>query len=77
MSRNWGTAVTTPAPTAAPSQIRVQTDVVNDLTTAQTRTVVTTIYDEAGNALQTASTPITMNPGSIDTCVQTLTLSSC
>jgi beta-galactosidase len=75
--RNWGTAVTTAAPTAASSPVRVQTDVVNDLTTAQTRTVVTTIYDEAGNALQTASTPITINPGSIDTCVQTLTLTSC
>jgi len=74
--RNWGTAISTAAPTAASSPVRVQTDVVNDLTTAQTRTVVTTIYDEAGNALQTASSPITINPGSIDTCVQTLTLSS-
>ena len=74
--RNWGTAVTTAAPTAASSQIRVQTDVVNDLTTAQTRTVETTIYNEAGAVLQTTSTPITINPGSIDTCVQTLTLTS-
>ena len=74
--RNWGTAVTTAAPTAASSPVRVQTDVVNDLTTAQTRTVVTTIYNEAGSPLQTASTPITINPGSIDTCVQTLTVSS-
>ncbi|MGB7567843.1 MAG: glycoside hydrolase family 2 TIM barrel-domain containing protein [Chitinivibrionales bacterium] len=75
--RNWGTAVTTAAPTQASSQVRVQTDVVNALTTAQTRTVKTTIYDEAGNALQTASSPVTVNPGSIDTCVQTLTLTSC
>jgi beta-galactosidase len=61
--RNWGTAVTTTAPTAASSQMRVQTEVVNDLTTAQTRTVETTIYDEAGNALQTTTTPITMAAG--------------
>jgi beta-galactosidase len=74
--RNWGTTVTTVAPTAASSQIRVQTDVVNDLTTTQTRTVETTIYDEAGTPLQTTSTPVTINAGSIDTCVQTLTLTS-
>jgi Beta-galactosidase/beta-glucuronidase len=75
--RNWGTAVTTAAPTAASSQIRVQTDVVNDLTTAQTRTVETTIYDEAGNPLKKADTTITVSASSIDTCVQTLTLTSC
>ena len=81
--RNWGTFVTTPTAAAAQSQIRVQTDVVNDLTTAQTRTVETTIYDENNKALQTVSTPITINPKTtdstknIDTCVQTLTLSSC
>jgi beta-galactosidase len=81
--RNWGTAVTTPAVAAAQSQIRVQTDIVNDLTTAQTRTVQTTIYDSIGNALQTVDTTITVKPKtidtvmSIDTCVQTLVLSSC
>jgi len=48
--RDWGTAVTTPS--IAPAQIRVQTDVVNDLTTSQTRNVETTIYDEAGSAQQ-------------------------
>ena len=81
--RHWGTAVTTPTATATSPQIRVQTDVVNDLTTAQSRDVETTIYDEAGNPLQTVSTTITVNPKStdstknIDTCVQTLTLSTC
>ena len=81
--RNWGTAVTTPTAAIAQSQIRVQTDVVNDLTTAQTRTVETTIYDEGGATLQTVSTPITINPKTtdstknIDTCVQTLSLTSC
>ncbi len=75
--RNWGTAVTTAAPTAASSQVRVQTDVVNDLTTAQTRTVETTIFDEAGTALQSTTTPVTVAAGTIDTCVQTLTLTSC
>jgi beta-galactosidase len=81
--RNWGTAVTTPIATAAQSQIRVQTDVINELTSAQTRTVETTIFDESGAALQTVSTPITINPKTtdstknIDTCVQTLSLTSC
>jgi beta-galactosidase len=81
--RNWGTFVTTPTAASASSQIRVQTDVVNDLTTAQTRTVETTIYDENNKAVQTASTSITINPKAadstknIDTCVQTLTLTSC
>jgi beta-galactosidase len=75
--RNWGTAVTTTAPTAASSPVRVQTEVVNDLTTAQTRTVETTIYDEAGNSLQSTTTPVTVAAGTIDTCVQTLTLTSC
>jgi beta-galactosidase len=49
--RNWGTAVTTPTVAVAQSQIRVQTDVVNELATAQTRTMETTIYDEDHNAL--------------------------
>jgi len=49
--KNWGTAVTTPNVAVAQSQIRVQTDVVNELATQQKRTVETTIYDEAGNAL--------------------------
>lgn len=75
--REWGTAITTPAPTTASSQIRVQTDVVNDLATTQTRTVETTIYDEAGTAQQKVSTPISINAKTIDTCVQTLTLTSC
>ena len=44
---------------------------------AQTRTVETTIYDEDGNALQTVTTPITVNAKSTNTCVQTLSLSNC
>jgi beta-galactosidase len=74
--RNWGTAVTTSV-AAAGAQIRVLTDVVNDLTTSQTRTVETTIYDEGGSALQTVSTPITVNASSTDSCVQTLSLALC
>jgi len=74
---NWGTAVTTPAVAVAQSQIQVQTDVANDLASAQTRAVETTIYDEAGAALQKVSTPITVNPNSTNTCVQTLSLSNC
>jgi beta-galactosidase len=81
--KNWGTAVTTPVVAAGQSQIRVQTEVVNDLTTAQIRTVQTTICDAGGNTLLTADTTITVKPNtidsvmSIDTCVQTLTLSPC
>jgi beta-galactosidase len=75
--REWGTAVTTPAPSAASSQINVQTDVVNDMATTQARTVETTIYDEGGNALQKLTTPISINAKTIDTCKQTLTLTQC
>jgi beta-galactosidase len=75
--RNWGTAVTTPTVSAAQSQIKVQTDVVNDLATAQARTLETTIYDEDGKALQTVATPIKVNAKSTSTCVQTLSLSAC
>ena len=64
--KNWGTAVTTPTVAAAQSQIKVQTDVVNDLATAQTRTVETTIYDEDGKALKTVATPITVKPKSTE-----------
>ena len=67
--KNWGPAVTTPTVAAAQSQIKVQTEVVNDLDTAQTRTVEATIYDEAGAALQTVSAPITVKPKSTETCV--------
>ena len=73
---NWGTAVTTPTVGVAESQIKVQTDVANDLASAQTRNVETTIYDEDGNALQKLSTPITVNANSTNTCEQTLSLSS-
>jgi Beta-galactosidase/beta-glucuronidase len=62
--RNWGTAVTTPTVAVAQSQISVQTDVVNDLATAQARTLETIIYDEAGSELTKASTPITVNASS-------------
>ncbi len=75
--KNWGPAVTTPTVAAAQSQIKVQTEVVNDLDTAQTRTVEATIYDEGGNALQTVSTPVTVKPKSTETCLQTLLLSPC
>jgi beta-galactosidase len=75
--QNWGTAVTTPVVGVAESQIRVQTEVANELGTAQTLTLETRIYDEAGKALKAVSTPITVNPGSTEICAQTLSLSSC
>lgn len=74
---NWGTAVTTPVAGIAESQIRVQTDVANDLASAQTPDLETTIYDEAGKALKTVSTPITLESKTTLTCVQTLSLSPC
>jgi beta-galactosidase len=75
--KNWGTAVTTPAPSAAQSQIHVQTDVVNDLAADQTRTLETTIYDEAHNALQKVLTPVTIKAKSTETATQTLSLANC
>ena len=75
--KNWGTAVTTPKVAAAQSEIRVRTEVVNELAAPQTRMVETTICDEGGNALQAVSTPIAIGPGSSATCSQTLTLSGC
>ena len=75
--KNWGTAVTTPVAAVAQSQIRIQTDVVNDLASRQKRTVQTTIYDEDGTALQTVATFIKLQAKSTNTCVQTLSLSNC
>jgi len=76
--RNWGTAVTTPVVAATESQISVQTDLMNELTTDQQRTVETTIYDEDGNALKSVSTPVTVATGTTGTtCTQLLTLSPC
>jgi beta-galactosidase len=75
--RNWGTAVTTPTAAVAQSQISVQTDVVNELATDQTRTLETVIYDEAGSELTKTSTPITVSANSTGTYTQTLTLASC
>jgi beta-galactosidase len=74
---NWGTAVTTPVVGVAESQIKVQTDLANDLPTAQTRNVETTIYDEAGKALKTGTTAITVDANSSNSCFQTLTLPDC
>ena len=74
--RNWGTAVTTPTVAVAQSQISVQTDVVNELTTEQTRTLETVIYDETGSELTKASTSITVAASSTVTTTQSLTLSS-
>jgi beta-galactosidase len=74
---NWGTAVTTPTAAQQRSQIRIQTEVMNELATPQTRTVETTIYDEDGNALQTTSAPVTIEAKSPNTCTQTLSLSNC
>ena len=75
--RNWGTAVTTPTVAVAQSQIRVQTDVVNELATAQTRTVETTIYDEDHHALASVSTPVMIMARGTETCRQTVMLSGC
>jgi beta-galactosidase len=75
--RNWGTAVTTPTVAVAQSQISVQTDVVNELATDQTRTLETAIYDEVGSELVKTSTPITVTANSTGTYTQSLTLSSC
>ena len=75
--KNWGTAVTTPKVAVAQSQIRVQTEVVNDLAAPQTRNLETTIYDEDGRALQTVSTPITVEARSSTTCAQTLSIAAC
>jgi len=75
--KNWGTAVTTPRVAVAKSQISVLTEVVNELAAPQTRTVETTIFDEDGHALQTASFPIMIGAQSSATCVQTLSLPNC
>ena len=81
--RQWGTSVTTPVAATAQSQIKVQTDVVNDMATSQTRPVETTIYDENGAAIGKSDTTITLSAKgtdstkNIDTCVQVFNLSSC
>ncbi len=75
--KNWGTAVTTPVVSAAQSQIKVQTEIVNELATDQARTLETTIYDEAGKALEKVATPITISAKTNYTCVQTLPLAGC
>lgn len=75
--QNWGTLVTTPAPTAAQSKINVQTDVVNDLATDQVRTLETTIFDEDHNALQKVATLVTIKARSTETCTQTIALANC
>jgi beta-galactosidase len=75
--RNWGTAVTTPTVAVAQSQIKVQTDVVNELATDQTRNLETTVYDEDHKAVGTVSTAVTVKAKSTETCVQTLNLSAC
>ena len=75
--KNWGTAVTTPTVAVTQSQIQAKTDVINELATAQTRTVETTIYDEDHKTLATVSTPQTIAAQGTATCVQTLALSGC
>jgi beta-galactosidase len=75
--KNWGTAVTTPKVAVAQSEISIRTEVVNELATPQTRDLETTIYDDAGNALQAVSTPFTVAAKSSNICAQTLSLSSC
>jgi beta-galactosidase len=76
--RNWGTAVTTPTVSVAQSQISINTDVVNDLATTQTRTLETVIYDEAGVEQAKTSTPVTVNANSTGHVPRrTLTVSSC
>jgi len=74
---NWGTLVTTPVVAAAQSQINVQTDVTNELTTDQTRTLETTIFDEAHNAVQKLVTPVTIKAKSKETCTQTINVTDC
>ena len=65
--QNWGTLVTTPKVAVAKSEIRVQTEVVNDLGDCPDAEVETTIYDEDDNALQKVSTPVTIKAKSSKT----------
>jgi beta-galactosidase len=74
--KNWGTFVTTPTATTAQSQINIQTEIMNDLGTAQIRDVETILYDEAGIALESVISPITVKAAGMDTCIQTITLAS-
>jgi beta-galactosidase len=75
--KNWGTAVTTPVVSAAQSQIKVQTEIVNELAAGQARILETTICDEAGKALQKVATPITVSAKTNCVCAQTLPLAAC
>jgi len=74
---NWGTAVTTPVVGVASSQIKVQTDLANDLASPQTRNVETTIFDEAGKSLATLTSSITVDAKGSNSCFQTISLSNC
>jgi len=75
--KNWGTAVTTPRVAVSQSEIKVRTEVVNDLATPQMRELETTIFDEDGDALRTVSTPISIEADGTNICEQTLPLSPC
>ena len=75
--KNWGTAVTTPRVGVAQSEIRVRTELVNELVEPQARELETTIFDEDGNALRTVSTPVLIEASRSNACEQTLPLSSC
>ena len=61
----------------AESQIKVQTDLANDLASAQTRQVETTIYDEGGKALKTVAASFTVDAKSTNSCFQTISLPDC
>jgi len=55
---HWGTFLTTPTVTDEWTDVRIKTTVVNDQTQAQRATLVTTILDEAGQAVTTHKMPI-------------------
>ncbi len=56
----WGTYITTPNADSSSATVNVKTTIVNDGTTADNATLVSTIYDENGHEVANAKIPVSL-----------------
>jgi len=73
--RNWGTAVSTPGATTAKATVKIATDLVNNGSSAATRTLRTVICDSTGKPVDSVSTSVTVAAGATTRFAQSLDLS--
>jgi len=72
----WGTYIITPNADSSSATVNVKTTIVNDGTTAENATLISTIYDENGHAVANAKIPVSLTTKVSDVFEQQIRVAS-